>query len=65
MRYRLDRILKEVADRGVNVRILIYHEPKVLTIDSAYTKAALEKLSPNIKVIRHPIGVLQLLWSHH
>lgn len=37
----------------------------MLTINSLYTKDTLEALSPNIKVIRHPIGVLQLLWSHH
>lgn len=36
-----------------------------LTNDSTYTKEILESLSPNIKVLQHPLGVLPTFWSHH
>ena len=52
---RLDRVIKCVALRGVKVNIIVFKEYKgALSNDSSYTKRALESLSPNIKVIRHP-----------
>ena len=63
---RLDKVLKSVADRGIKVNILVYQEPKIaLTNDSAHTNDALEKLSKNIKVLRHPLQLRPKLFSHH
>ncbi|KAJ8125239.1 hypothetical protein O1611_g8401 [Lasiodiplodia mahajangana] len=54
-RYRLDNMLLAAAERGVDVCIIVYKEvTQALTLDSAHTKHALEKLHPNIKVFRHP-----------
>ncbi|OTB06523.1 hypothetical protein M426DRAFT_318926 [Hypoxylon sp. CI-4A] len=53
--YRLDNMLQAAADRGVEIRIIVYKEvTQALTLDSAHTKHALEGLHPNIKVFRHP-----------
>ncbi|OTA94282.1 hypothetical protein M434DRAFT_394836 [Hypoxylon sp. CO27-5] len=53
--YRLDNMLRAAAERGVEVRIIVYKEvTQALTLDSAHTKHALEALHPNIKVFRHP-----------
>ncbi|XXG98217.1 hypothetical protein Hte_004539 [Hypoxylon texense] len=53
--YRLDNMLKAAAERGVEVRIIVYKEvTQALTLDSAHTKHHLEELHPNIKVFRHP-----------
>jgi phospholipase D1/2 len=62
---RLDQLLKRAADRGVRVFVLVYNESTFLTNDSAYVKQTLEALSPLIKVIQHPLGVLPTFWSHH
>ncbi|KAK0701830.1 hypothetical protein B0T26DRAFT_757811 [Lasiosphaeria miniovina] len=54
-RYRLDNLLKEAAERGVKVNVIVYKEvEKALTLNSIHTKHALEALHPNIKVFRHP-----------
>ncbi|KAI1335858.1 phospholipase D/nuclease [Xylariaceae sp. FL0016] len=54
-RYRLDNMLRDAADRGVDVRVIVYKEvTQALTLDSAHTKHHLEGLHPNIKVFRHP-----------
>ncbi|KAF7558729.1 hypothetical protein G7046_g5430 [Stylonectria norvegica] len=54
-RYRLDNMLKAAAERGVKVHIIVYREVEAaLTLDSAHTRTALEKLHPNIGVFRHP-----------
>jgi len=54
-RYRLDKMLHAAAERGVDVRIIVYKEvAAALTCDSAHTKHALEGLHENIKVFRHP-----------
>ncbi|KAI1198053.1 phospholipase [Nemania serpens] len=54
-RYRLDNMLRDAAERGVDVNIIVYKEvTQALTLDSAHTKHALEALHPNIKVFRHP-----------
>ncbi|GAP82855.1 putative phospholipase D active site-containing protein [Rosellinia necatrix] len=54
-RYRLDNMLRDAAERGVDVNIIVYKEvTQALTLDSAHTRHALEALHPNIKVFRHP-----------
>ncbi|KXS19116.1 phospholipase D/nuclease [Gonapodya prolifera JEL478] len=58
-RYRLDTMLKAAAERGVQVRVMVYKEvPQALTLNSEHTKHALEALHPNIKVFRHPEHVI-------
>ncbi|OTA00445.1 phospholipase [Trichoderma parareesei] len=53
--YRLDVMLQAAAERGVKVHIIVYKEVEAaLTLNSAHTKHALEKLHPNISVFRHP-----------
>ncbi|KAL7628012.1 hypothetical protein AAE478_002208 [Parahypoxylon ruwenzoriense] len=54
-RYRLDNMLRDAAERGVEIRVIVYKEvTQALTLDSAHTKHHLEDLHPNIKVFRHP-----------
>jgi phospholipase D1/2 len=61
---RLDLVLKNIADRGVQVLIIVYNEPTLaLNNDSLHTKTHLESLSTNIKVHRHPNQ--PFFWSHH
>ena len=63
---RLMDILYQCANRGVKVYIQVYAEMKlVLTLNSTHTKNSLTALHPNIRVIRHPLNSLNLLWSHH
>lgn len=45
--------------------MLVYNESSFLTNDSAYVKQTLESLSPSVKVLQHPLGVLPTFWSHH
>ncbi|KAK6360629.1 hypothetical protein TWF730_006765 [Orbilia blumenaviensis] len=53
--YRLDRMLKAAAERGVLVNIIVYKEvTQALTLSSAHTKHFLEEQHPNIQVFRHP-----------
>ncbi|KAF2838276.1 phospholipase D/nuclease [Patellaria atrata CBS 101060] len=53
--YRIDRMLKAAAERGVKVNIIVYKEvTQALTLSSAHTKHLLEKEHPNIAVFRHP-----------
>ncbi|EDO43750.1 predicted protein [Nematostella vectensis] len=67
--WRLDQILKRKAELGVKVYVLLYKEVELaLTINSAYTKALLASLHPNIKVLRHPDhvpGSGVIYWAHH
>ncbi|VBB73919.1 Putative protein of unknown function [Podospora comata] len=54
-KYRLDRLLKAAAERGVRVYVLVYKEVEAaLTLNSAHTKNHLQGLHPNIKVFRYP-----------
>jgi len=71
-KWRLDRCLARAAARGCDVRVIVYKEVKsALSLKSIHTKHALEKLHPNIKVMRHPDhGALEgmnvtLFWAHH
>ncbi|KAI9468470.1 MAG: hypothetical protein EXX96DRAFT_590746 [Benjaminiella poitrasii] len=66
--YRLDALLKRKADQGVKIYVVVYKEVEMaLTLDSRHTKDALQALSENIIVQRHPdhdIGGT-FFWSHH
>lgn len=62
---RLDNVLKEIADRGVKVYVLIYKEVSFATSsNSKYAKKYLNSLSPNIQATRHPNALISF-WSHH
>ncbi|KAJ4294820.1 hypothetical protein N0V88_005054 [Collariella sp. IMI 366227] len=53
--YRLDRMLRAAAERGVLIYVIVYKEVEAaLTLNSIHTKHALEALHPNIKVFRYP-----------
>ena len=63
--YRLDRVLKKIADRGVKINIILYKEVTfALYNDCRHAKGALEKESNNIEVLVHP-GYYVFMWSHH
>lgn len=71
-KWRLDRCLARAAERGCDVRIIVYKEvEKALVLKSVHTKHALEKLHPNIIVMRHPDHTalegtsVTLFWAHH
>lgn len=49
----------------MKVYILVYNESALIYNDSGYVKETFEGLSQNIKVLRHPLGVLPSFWSHH
>ncbi|KAF3766784.1 regulator of light responsive genes and phosphorylate WC-1 [Cryphonectria parasitica EP155] len=54
-KYRLDHMLQAAAERGVDVRIIVFKEvEQALTLNSEHTKHHLESLHENIKVFRHP-----------
>ncbi|PVG00681.1 phospholipase D/nuclease [Serendipita vermifera] len=69
--WRLDVLLKRKADQGVTVNIIVYNEiPGISSMDSEHTQEALEKLSQNIRVMRHPDHSIfseesVYFWSHH
>jgi len=63
--YRLDNILKRIADKGVRVRVLLYNPPlPVLALNSNGVKSYLQSLSPNIHVNVTPKGE-NFKYSHH
>uniref|UniRef100_A0A1A8AE64 Phospholipase n=1 Tax=Nothobranchius furzeri TaxID=105023 RepID=A0A1A8AE64_NOTFU len=67
-RWRLDCILKRKAQQGVRIFVMLYKEVELtLGINSGYSKRALLRLHPNIKVIRHPdhVSSAVYLWAHH
>lgn len=66
--WRLDKILERHAKRGIKIYIIIFKELLMTTpVDSAYTKAALERIHPNILVQRHPDHISRgvIYWSQH
>jgi len=78
--WRLDKILKRAAERGVKVYIIVYKEVSAaLTCNSAHTKNAFHSLIKegepgygNIRVMRHPdhnvfenAGDMTFYWAHH
>lgn len=67
-RYRLDNVLKVIANNGVNVNIIVYREiAGTLCVNSEFVKKWIEDMNgqnPNITVIRHPRYIVHF-WSHH
>lgn len=78
--WRLDKILKRAAQRGVKIYIIVYKEVSAaLTCNSAHTKNAFHTLIKegepgygNIRVMRHPdhnvfenAGDMTFYWAHH
>jgi len=63
--HRLDVVLKRKADQGVKIYILPWSETKIaIELGSAFVKSFFESLSPNIKVLCHPLTT-PIKWSHH
>lgn len=64
---RLMDVLKFKAEEGVIIQILLYKEvPATMPNDSKHTKSTLNKLHPNIKVVRHPKNSFMFKkWSNH
>ncbi|KAL4901224.1 hypothetical protein BDW74DRAFT_187869 [Aspergillus multicolor] len=53
--YRLDRMLKAAALRGVKVNVILFKEISMaMCLNSEHTKRALHALHPNINVLRYP-----------
>ncbi|KAI5777723.1 phospholipase D/transphosphatidylase [Geopyxis carbonaria] len=78
--WRLDRVLKRAAERGVKVYVIVYKEiAAALTCNSAHTKSAMEQLCPrgskghgNVVCMRHPDhsplkhgADMTFYWAHH
>jgi len=78
--WRLDKIIKRAAERGVKVYIIVYKEvAAAITCNSAHTKTAFHGLIKegepgygNIRVMRHPdhnvfenAGDMTFYWAHH
>ncbi|GAA5854566.1 hypothetical protein JCM8547_004887 [Rhodosporidiobolus lusitaniae] len=68
-KWRLDRLLQRKAREGVQIFVIVYKEVSndFTPVESAYTKARLRGLHPNIHVQRSPshTSTGTLLWSHH
>ena len=64
---RLDKVLKSIAKKGVNVYIILYKEiDLVLYNKSGFVKTYLNRLHKNIRVVRHrSLNELISAWSHH
>jgi phosphatidylserine/phosphatidylglycerophosphate/cardiolipin synthase-like enzyme len=64
---RLDKVLKKIAKKGVNIYIILYKEiDLVLYNKSAFVKTYLNRLHKNIRVVRHrSLNELISAWSHH
>lgn len=66
--YRLDHVLKRLAEEGIRIRILVYREILgALNIDSNRTCEFLSSLHKRIEVLMHPngIGRIPIYWTHH
>nr|POE85425.1 phospholipase d zeta 1 [Quercus suber] len=78
--WRLDRVLKRAAERGVKIYVVVYKEVEAaVSCNSQHTKHALEALCPegtpgykNIVVMRHPDhnvfengADMSFYWAHH
>lgn len=65
-KYLLKDVLKEKAEQGVKVYILVWNEFTLsVNINSSHTKETLNCLHENIRVVRHPKSSFQVFWSHH
>ncbi|AAS53442.2 AFR071Wp [Eremothecium gossypii ATCC 10895] len=66
--YRIDRVLKERAEAGVKIFIVVYRNVgSTVGTDSLWTKHSMLSLHPNIHLIRSPNQWLQntYFWAHH
>ncbi|SCU80111.1 LAFA_0B07558g1_1 [Lachancea sp. 'fantastica'] len=66
--FRIDRILKERAEKGVKIFIVVYRNVgSTVGTDSSWTKHSMLSLHPNIHLIRSPNQWLQntYFWAHH
>lgn len=66
--YRIDRLLKERAEYGVKIFIVVYRNVgTTVGTDSSWTKHSMLNLHPNIHLIRSPNQWLQntYFWAHH
>lgn len=66
--YRLDRMLRKCAERGVKIFIVVYRNVgATVGTDSLWTKHSMLGLHPNIHLIRSPNQWLQntYFWAHH
>ncbi|KAM3163069.1 Phospholipase [Lachancea thermotolerans] len=66
--YRIDRILKERAEKGVKIFVVVYRNVgSTVGTDSSWTKHSMLSLHPNIHLIRSPNQWLQntYFWAHH
>jgi phospholipase D1/2 len=62
---RLDFILKQKAEEGVKICILVWSETKIAVgLNSENVQAKMSALHKNISVQRHPLNY-PLKWSHH
>eukprot|EP00927_Polykrikos_kofoidii_P001731 TRINITY_DN10675_c0_g1_i3.p1 TRINITY_DN10675_c0_g1~~TRINITY_DN10675_c0_g1_i3.p1 ORF type:complete len:1513 (+),score=207.07 TRINITY_DN10675_c0_g1_i3:158-4696(+) len=62
---KLVEVLKEKAEAGVQVFVVLYREAHLTMVnDSAGAASILKKAHPNINVLRHP-RYKAWLWSHH
>lgn len=66
--FRIDRILKRKAEKGVKIFIVVYRNVgTTVGTDSSWTKHSMLNLHPNIHLIRSPNQWLQntYFWAHH
>ncbi|AFM99380.1 phospholipase D [Encephalitozoon hellem ATCC 50504] len=66
--YRLDHVLKKLAEGGIRIKILMYKEALgALNIDSNRTCELLSNLHKRIEVLMHPnnAGYIPIYWTHH
>lgn len=66
--FRIDRVLKERAEKGVKIFIIVYRNvANTVGTDSLWTKHSMLSLHPNIHLIRSPNQWLQntYFWAHH
>jgi len=66
--YRIDRMLRKSAEKGVKIFIIVYRNVgATVGTDSLWTKHSMLGLHPNIHLIRSPNQWLQntYFWAHH
>ena len=65
---RLDKVIEKIAKRGVKVHIMQFREPKVMPMNSAWTRECFLSLNQghkNIHYLRHGDITFPYMWSHH
>eukprot|EP01105_Mastigella_eilhardi_P026259 TRINITY_DN749_c0_g1_i3.p1 TRINITY_DN749_c0_g1~~TRINITY_DN749_c0_g1_i3.p1 ORF type:complete len:990 (-),score=196.57 TRINITY_DN749_c0_g1_i3:39-3008(-) len=62
---RLDFVLLQQAERGVDIFVLLWHETSVaVKLESRQMQKKLESLHPRVRVLTHP-DQFPVNWSHH